>query len=570
MRMKVRRILIISLFFVLIFVPDMMGSSVDKKIVRVNKLFDAWNSPSSPGAVIAVTKDGEIIYKQGYGMANLEHDIPINSKTVFRIGSTSKQFTAACIAKLVLQRKLSLNDKISKYFPELSSIYEPVTIRHLVHHTSGIRDYVDLQELAGVGEEMPYYYTTADVIRLLSRQRSLNFRPGDDYDYSNSGYMLLVEIVKRVTGKPLRQFARENIFSPLGMKHTHFHDNIKIIVKNRASGYSPEGDGYRICMTNIEIVGDAGCITNVEDLYLWDQAFYNGKLGKELVEMMTTPGKLNNGNRIFYAFGLGVDKYRELKTIGHSGWFVGYRSCLLRFPDQHFTVICLSNLETFNPMQICRQVADIFLEDLFSKKQMKPDGKQKKSQKSIKISIEKLKHFAGGYINPDGGKIYRIMSKKNNLVLEGSTWTIDFIPTSETAFFSTDTPREWKLEFKKNQKEKRPQGVIFIEGKKEFTLRPVEFFKPSQKELLEYTGTYYSEELDIRYKVILKDGKLFFDYENSPVAPLLPVLRDWFRLKGRRVTFHRNNKKEIKCFKMDSGNIRGIYFKKILMKRSIG
>lgn len=561
--MKIRKRHIITIILLLMVAAVLMGASVDKKTTLVDKLFAEWDSPSSPGAAIAVIKDGEIIYKQGYGMANLEHDIPVTSKTVFRIASTSKQFTAACIVMLDLQGKLSLDEKICKYFPELSSIYKPVTIRHLVHHTSGIRDYVGLQTMAGIGEEMPYYYTTADVIKLLSRQKALNFAPGEAYNYSNSGYMLLGEIVRKVSGKPLRQFVRENIFDPLGMKHSHVHDNIKMIVKNRAGGYCPEGDGYRICMANIDIVGDAGIITNVEDLYLWDQAFYNGKLEKELVDMMSTPGKLNNGTPIFYAFGVVVDKYRGLKTIGHTGWFVGYRSCLLRFPDQRFTVICLSNLSTFNPMQLCRRTADIFLEDLLAK-EIKRSAPAAGMGFSPNISIEKLKHFAGGYMNPAGGKIYRITVKKNTLVLEGRGWTIDFVPVSEKVFVSTDTPREWQLKFKQKQKKKRLPGVMYIDGKKTFTLKPVDLFEPSRKELLEYTGAYYSEELDVYYKAFLKEGKLFIEYRNSPAVHLLPVLPDRFRLAARDVTFHRDDEKEIECFKIDSGRIRGIHFQKII------
>lgn len=562
--MKIRKRHIIPLIVLFIVVPALTATSIEEKTNRVDKLFAEWDSPTSPGAAIALVKDGTIIYKRGYGMANLEHDIPIASKTVFRIASTSKQFTAACIAMLALQGKLSLDDKICKYIPGLSSIYEPVTIRHLVHHTGGIRDYVGLQAMAGIGEEVPYYYTAADVIKLLSRQKALNFPPGDAYSYSNSGYMLLGEIVSKVSGKPLRRFVKENIFDPLGMKHSHIHDNIKRIVKNRASGYYPEGDGYRICMTNIEIVGDAGVITSVEDLYLWDQAFYNGKLRKELVDMMTTPGKLNNGDQIFYAFGVVVDTYRGLKTIGHSGWFVGYRSSLLRFPDQRFTVICLSNLSTFNPTQLCRRIADIFLQDLLAKEIKKPAFKKMKVPETAKISALKLKHFAGGYIEPAGGKIYRITVEKDTLILEGRGWTIDFVPVSERVFVSTDTPREWILEFKQKQEKTRRAGIMYIDGKKGFTLNPIDLFVPSRRELLEYTGTYYSEELDVYYKAVLKEGKLFVAYKNNPDVPLLPVLPDRFRLEVRDVTFLRNDKKDIAGFKIDSGRIRGIRFQKII------
>ncbi|MDQ3174353.1 MAG: beta-lactamase family protein [Acidobacteriota bacterium] len=208
---------------------------------RVDALFAQWAKPDLPGCALGVIKDGRMIYKRGYGMANLDYDIPISSSSVFYIASTSKQFTAASIALLAKQGKIWLDDPIRRYMPELSELYNPVTIRHLIHHTSGIRDYLTLMSIAAIRTEN--IYTDEDVIELLSRQKALNFKPGDQHFYSNSGYLLLSMIVKRVTGKSLRQFADENIFKPLGMKNTHFHDDRTMIVKNRAISYALKKDG---------------------------------------------------------------------------------------------------------------------------------------------------------------------------------------------------------------------------------------------------------------------------------------------------------------------------------------
>lgn len=267
------------LCFILLLFSLLFSAIADEKADKVDKLFAKWDTRVSPGAALAIIKDGEIIYKRGYGMANLEHNIPVTTTSVFRIGSTSKQFTAACIAILALQEKISLDDDVRKYIPEIPKYQKPIKVRNLVHHTSGLRDYTSLLPRAG-------YRTDADsptieeTIEMLARQKGLDFAPGEEYPYSNSGYFLMSVIVERASGKSLNDFAQEYIFEPLGMKNTHFHDDFQMIVKNRADGYSPRGDGYRIDMTNWDHVGDGGIYTTVEDFYLWDQAFYNNTLGR--------------------------------------------------------------------------------------------------------------------------------------------------------------------------------------------------------------------------------------------------------------------------------------------------
>jgi len=218
---------------------------------KVDELFKQWDKEDSPGAAVGIFKDGRIIYARGYGMANLEYNIPITPQSVFRVGSVSKQFTAMCIALLVEQGKMSLDDDIRKYLPEMPELDTPVTIRHMVHHTSGIRGYLKLQGLAG--KSGGFFYTSQEVVDLLSRQKELNFNSGDKYSYSNSGYFLLAEIAGRASGLRTSEFAKKYIFDPLGMNSTHFHDDPKMIVKNRASGYLPkEGDGFKIHMTQLE------------------------------------------------------------------------------------------------------------------------------------------------------------------------------------------------------------------------------------------------------------------------------------------------------------------------------
>src|SRR5579871_2180040 len=337
---------------------------------RVDELFQKMDSTVSPGCALSVMRDGQIIYERGYGMADLDHNIPITPATVFHVASMSKQFTAASILMLAQEGKLSLDDPVRKYIPELPDFGVPVTIRQLIHHTSGLRDQWDLLGLAGWRYSLDLI-TDEDVLSVVSRQRDLNFTPGSKHLYSNTGYTLLAQVVKRVSGQSFREFTTARIFEPLNMKSTHFRDDHAEIVKNMAYGYEPAKDTYRISLTNFDTVGATSLLTTVEDLIHWDENFYHPEVGGEaLIKQMLERGKLNNGEQLDYASGLVVGTYRGLATVDHGGADAGYRSDMIRFPDQHFSVACLCNLATANPSDLARRVAAIYLAQ-----EMKPEEK---------------------------------------------------------------------------------------------------------------------------------------------------------------------------------------------------
>ncbi len=418
-----KKVLIKSRFlWSLVFAICILSFAIaDEKTDKVDKLFAQWDSTVSPGAALAIIKDGEIIYKRGYGMANLEHNVTIAPTTVFRIGSTSKQFTAACIATLVLDGKISLDDDIRKYIPEMPKYEKPITVRHLVHHTSGIRGYTGLLPLVGYRADTDAP-TIEETIEIIARQKSLNFTPGEKYSYSNSGYFLQSIIVERATGKSMNEYAQEHIFKPLGMKNTFFHQDHTMIIKNRADGYSPTKEGFRINMTNWMHVGDGGIYTTVEDMYLWDQAFYNNKLGKELIELIQTPGVLNNGEKLDYAFGLRISDYRGLKTVGHGGSWVGFRAVTVRFPEQRFSVVCLASLSTMSPSSLSRQIADIYLADQFkepAKETERPRrGAPVEAAKELSLTPAQLKEYAGEYYSDELITTYKVMVKEGELFIK--------------------------------------------------------------------------------------------------------------------------------------------------------
>lgn len=395
----------------------------DEPTEKIDKLFAAWNKADSPGCAIAIIKDDKIIYARGYGIANLEQNVPITKTTVFYIASTSKQFTAACIALLAKRNKLALDDPIRKYLPELPELYQPVTLRHMIHHTSGIRDFQTLLDIQGRTDDVN---TEQDVIELLARQKQLNFKPGEQFEYSNSGYFLLGVIVKRVSGQSLREFAAENIFNPLGMKNTHFHDDRSLLVNKRASGYVPRrGGGYSLYTTNFDLVGNGGLMTTVEDLFLWDQNFYENKLGggRDFVSQLMTGGTLSNGEKINYAYGLELGDYRGLSVTAHSGGFAGFVTEMLRFPEQRFTVICLSNVRgTLDSTALAYRIADICLAKEF--KPQPPQTSPAPAPRTVSTEVPlfslppaQMTEYVGDYYSDELLVTYRVRLERDKLII---------------------------------------------------------------------------------------------------------------------------------------------------------
>ena len=329
---------------------------------RVDAVFADYASADGPGCSLGVIRDGRLIHAAGYGAANLDYGIPNGPATIYRIASVSKQFTAGAVALLALRGEVDLDAPVQRYLPDFPDYADPPTVRHLIHHTSGVRDYLGLFTLAGNRSED--FITNRDILDAIMRQRELNFPPGSEYLYSNSGYVLLAEIVARVTGRSLREFARAEFFDPLGMPRTHFHDDHNEVVPDRATGYSPTEDGFRIDMTTLDVVGDGGIYTSVEEWPAWDRNLTEGTVGgPEWVALMHERGVLTSGDTIPYAFGLSHGEHRGLATVGHSGSWVGYRTGMSRYPAAGYSFVALCNRSRIDPMALIRSTAEIYLED---------------------------------------------------------------------------------------------------------------------------------------------------------------------------------------------------------------
>jgi CubicO group peptidase (beta-lactamase class C family) len=336
--------------------PDSLSQEVDR-------LFEAWHRPDSPGAAVLVMRDGRIAHMKGYGMASLEHGVPIQPETVFDIASVSKQFGAFAIALLEAEGRLSVDDDVRSYVPELPDFGHTITIRHVVHHTSGLRDWPGT--LAMGGWDFEDVMSFDQILRMAYHQEDLNFEPGAEYAYSNTGYNLMAEIVARVSGMSFRDFTTERIFDPLGMRRTHFHDDHAEVVRDRAESYRPLGDGrFRRVTSNLTALGSSSLFTTVEDLAKWIRNFEDPVVGNpELMARVHERGILNSGDTLSYAWGQNVDRFGGTTAVTHGGSWAGYRSTLLRLPEHRFAVAILANVSDMNPGEMATHIARLYLAD---------------------------------------------------------------------------------------------------------------------------------------------------------------------------------------------------------------
>lgn len=550
----------------LIIAISIFSANAQKSIPQqasIDSIFSRWNYPDSPGGTVGIIKEGKLIFAKGYGSANMDYNIPNESKTVYRIGSTSKQFTAACIIILSQQGKLSLEDKLMKFFPNFPSYANEISIQHLLNHTSGVRDYLILARLSGLTVED--HYTDQIVEKLLTNQQELNFTPGDEYLYSNSGYWLLGQIVKKVSGFTLAEYAEKNIFHPLEMNDTHFHNNHNQIVKNRASGYRPDRKGgYFIYTTTLDMIGGGGVFTTVNDLTKWDASFYNSKtFNQDFWTKMAKVGILNNGSKITYASGLNIITYKGLKMIHHSGSFVGYKTEMIRFPEAKFSVIILANRTDSNPTQMAYKIADLFLKNNYKKEKTtkpKSTNSKKKHIESILLAKEKLKAFEGAYWSTKNKSSRKLEVRNDTLYyVRGNGRATKMLPIAKNKFQMIGPRVPVVLE------------VSFKGKAKEFTVKPTNAtpltfvaYKPitsyNAADLDTYSGDYYSEELDAVYTLKTKKDRIILFVKGNPVGEVQPVMKDVLSVNSRQ-TFEFNETRDMFRLSM-LGRVKNVKFVK--------
>lgn len=513
----------LPILVILALPPLAAARQAEDPAARLDKLFARFHSQETPGCAVAVARDGKVVLARAYGMADLEHAVPNTPETIFEAGSVSKQFTAGAVNLLALEGKLALEDDVRKYIPEVPDYGTPITIRHLMTHTSGLRDWGNVAGISGWSRGSRVH-THAHVLDIVSRQSALNFPPGHEYSYCNTGFNLLAVVVDRVTGMSFAEFCKKNIFEPLGMQHTQWRDDFTRIVKNRAVAYEARGQNpYAMSMPFENIHGNGGLLTTVGDLLLWTENLETGKLGgPAFIEAMHHRGRLSDGRPIGYAAGLRVGEYRGVPEVSHTGSTAGYRAFLGRYPKQRLAVALLCNVGNVEPGNLGHQIADIFLEVPPSPKQAKVD-----------IDPATLKSRAGLYRNPASGETIRLVFAEGALRLERGA---ALAPVSSAVF---QAGSERRLTFEPMPGGKRERIRVVRESVEDDIYEPVDPVAPAAAELAEYAGDYYSPDAETALTAAIEEGKLVLRRRPDSRIALTPLYKDAFQSSLGLVRFIR-------------------------------
>lgn len=532
---------------------------------QVDELFTMWDTNNTPGAAIAIVKDGAIIYKKDYGISNLEYDIPITASSIFHVASVSKQFTVFSILLLEKQGKLNLDDDIRKYIPEVPDFGKKITLKHLASHTSGLRDQWNLLLMAGW--RMDDVITKEHVLKLVSKQKELNFNPGDEYAYCNTGFTLLAEVVSRISDMSFAEFTKTNIFEPLKMNNTLFYDDHEKIVKDRVYSYSSGPNGYKKSVLNYANVGATSLFTTVEDLSLWTMNFSDIKVGDAaIINKMNTPAMLNDGKTFGGALGQFVGYYKGLNEIQHGGADAGYRSYLTRFPDENFAVVVFSNSAEFNADRMAHKVVDIYLKDKIKTEDKQKEVKDLKEENALEfVAIDQniIATYVGDFeLQP--GFVIKISEKDGLLsALATGQSEVSLTPISTTEYMVEGV--EAKVEFITNGGEKVNLFKLHQDGQI-MDAKRVEAFDKTAVNLSDFSGAYYSEELSTSYSFKIVEDALVAKHSRWSDFNLNPIKKDMFTGEAwffGQVEFIRDANNSITGCKISNGRVRNLYFKKI-------
>ncbi len=561
MRIKASKLIT---FIVLSFLASatVAGQAIPDSIAkRIDSLFTKWNTENSPGCTVGIVSNDSLIYAKGYGIANLEYAIPNKPETIFHMASISKQFTAWSIMLLATQGKLSLEDDIRKYLPWFPDLKKKITIRNLLNHTSGIRD--QWQLLAISGTRLDDVITQEQIVKILSKQKALNFNPGEKYSYSNSGFTMLAEIVKSVSGQTLRKFTDSAIFKPFGMTHTHFHDDYTEIEKNRSYSYDrTDSAHFTNSILSYSNAGATSLFTNIPDMSKWVMHFDDTKpANQKLIAMLTQKAKLNSGKELSYACGIAVDTYKGWRQYSHGGADAGYRTYLSVFPDLKIGFIVFSNLGDFDAGGKAYAIADLFIKDTLQKKEAEKKELRDSAAAVLKDTAQ-WKKYTGNYIGEDGlpfsfdikhRQLYYHIYDESNFLIKDAKDTFSI-------------PAAANIKFVFGIKSKDTTCDVITPDQVFHLTKYVKDTSQQDKTLQAYTGIYYCPELDCKYGIILKDHRLILTNAKYSDVKLTLVNKDhlindnwWIN----HLMMQRDSKNIITGFEVNSGRIMHLKFTKI-------
>lgn len=501
------------------------------QVASVDSIFQEFDGTRTPGCAVGVSDNHTIILERAYGMADLEHHVLNTPETIFEPGSVAKQFTTTATILLALEGKLSLQDDIRKYIPELPDYGEVVTIRHLLNHTSGLRDWGSVAGIEG-WPRTTRVHTHTHVLDIASRQMALNYPAGEYYSYTNTGYNLQAILVERVSGMPFAEFSKKRIFEPLGLTKTQWRDDFTRIVKDRSVAYEPDREGsWSMLMPFENVHGNGGLLTTVEDLLRFTHNLDTGKLGgPRYLEEMHRRGVLNSGDTIIYASGLRVSEYKGVREVHHSGSTAGYRGHLSRFPDQGIAVAVMCNASNSNAGDLLHQVADLYLGDAIT------EPADPEPPTAIEVDPSRLAAVAGGYRIVGGarmGTLFTVEAGDDRLY---AAETVLF-PVAENRFQSAHGTI---LQFDDASTTEGRPAVTLNPHSDNIRMEPVAAFHPTEAELAEFEGSYRSDEAEATYRMVVREGELRIEDRWGEGRRLIPLYPDAFQTRGTTYIFRRD------------------------------
>ena len=538
-------------FTVVAFLSSTISAQVPDKAKVVagaerafEKVTKAYVAPA-PGCAAAVSLNGEVVFEKAFGLADMEHNVPNTTQTIFESGSVAKQFTAAAIVLLQQDGKLSLDDPVKKHIPELPDYGVPLTIRHLLNHTSGLRDWGSVMSLtgAGRGDRVINQDLALDVI---VHQRALDFTPGSEYSYSNSGYNLAAIIVERVSKQKFPAFVEERLFKPVGMKNSSWRDDYQRIVPGRAQAYARQGTGpWRLNMPFMNVYGNGGMLTTVGDWMKWNAMLDSQTLGAPLVNALETRGVLNDGRKIAYALGLTVSTYKGLKDVSHGGSTAGYQTFLTRYPDHKVSVGVMCNGTSPSAGGLAADITD----QIFG-----PYPETAKTEPA-RVSEDELKRFVGVWRNEKTHAPARFVIENGVSRWSGAR----LVPMGGGQF--TVGANQLRFTFDKDNKPVSAETVDSDGEVRRFA--PEIEWKPTPAELESFKGNWFSEEASATVSLVVEGDKAFLKQRPATTLPLQPIYKDHFDVQGYVVWFTRDKNGKIDNMHVGTSRMRDMLFTRV-------
>jgi CubicO group peptidase (beta-lactamase class C family) len=504
------------------------------------------NPMPAPGCAVGVSLNGETVFEKAFGLAEMEHNIPNTPRTIFESGSVAKQFTAAALVLLAQEGKLGLDDPVRKYIAELPEYDKPVTIRHILNHTAGLRDWGSVMALTGAGRG-DRVITQDIALDVITHQKALDFTPGSEYSYSNSGYQLAAIIVERVSKQKFADFLKERVFGPVGMSNSSIRDDYRRLVPGRAQGYSRDGNNapWRLNMPIMNVYGNGGMLTTVGDWLKWNAALDAKTLGAPFVEALETQGVLNDGRKISYALGLDVGNYKGIKEVTHSGGTAGYQTYLARFPEKKLSIAALCNGYPPSSGDIVYGIVD----EIFG------PFPAVAAPAAVAIAENELKKYVGTWRNEKTRNPNQIVLDKGELKINGGPLR----PVADGAFMLGDR----KGKFTSN-KDGVPE-VLEIANTDGSTTRLLfePEWKPTAADLNDFAGEWYSDEAQSRILITVENGNVFLVLRPVARFQLRPVYKDAFNAQGYTMWFTRDKSGKITELHVGTSRMRDMLFERV-------